>query len=124
MIVNVKSCHPLKKTKKNKDGLQKYSQLEAVFFLRKEKFHNTVGGGGGGVRTNAYFRAKLKVSVFENGQFREHLIFDKKCFFRRKKIVHPNKQELCFLEKKIFSFFFEKKCFFWKCFFEKIKKNF
>ena len=62
-------------------------------------------------------RAKLKVSVFENGQFTGHLIIDKKTFFSEKKIFYPNKQELCFFEKKAF-FFFWKKIFFLKMFFQ------
>ena len=65
---------------------------------------------------NAYLRTKLKVSVFENGQFSRHLIFDKKKFVLEKKIVY-DKQELCFLKKKTFSFFLKKNVFFWKiCF--------
>ena len=48
-----------------------------------------VPGGGESPDTNAYLRAKLKVSVFENGQFSGHLIFDKKNFFSEKKIFLP-----------------------------------
>jgi hypothetical protein len=54
--------------------------------------------GGGGSATNAYFRAKLKVSVFENGQFSGHLIFYKKKCLLEKKILLPNKQAICFFE--------------------------
>ena len=53
----------------------------------------------------------------ENGQFSGHLIL-------RKNLCTPLNKNFVFL-KKIFSFFFEKKMFFWgKCFFEKIKKQF
>ena len=44
--------------------------------------------------TNVYLSAKLKVSVFENGQFSGHLIFDKKkCVFGEKNFC-TDKQEL------------------------------
>ena len=71
--------------------------------------HSTVGRD-----TNAYLRENFKVSVFENGQFRGHLIFDKKTVFFR---------NFVFLKNKYFPFF-EKMCFFWKCFFKKIKNHF
>ena len=74
--------------------------------------------GGGSPDTNAYLRAKLKLSVFENGQFRGHLIFDKKTFFSEKKIFFtPINKNFVFLKKNNVHFF-EKKSFFWKCFFE------
>ena len=79
--------------------------------------------GGKSPDTNAYLKAKLKVSVFENGQFSGHLIFAKKTFFSEKKIFYPDKQELCFFEKNNVHFF-EKKSFFWKCLCEKIEKTF
>ena len=47
------------------------------FFHTRWKIVSTVGASPD---TNAYLRGKLKVSVFENGQFSEHLIFDKKTF--------------------------------------------
>ena len=77
-----------------------------------------ITGGGGSPDTNAYLRAKLKVSVFENGQFSGHLIFDKKTFFSEKKFFYPDKQELWFFEKKQCSFFW-KKIFFLEMFFRK-----
>ena len=80
--------------------------------------------GGGSPDTNAYLRAKLKVSVFENGQFSGHLIFAKKLFFRRKNFFYPDKQELCFFEKKQCSFFLKKNLFFGNVFAKNWKKNF
>ena len=63
--------------------------------------YNTVCGGREvqNPDTNAFSRAKLKVSVFENEQFSGHLIFEKNIFLK-------------------------KNGFFWKYFFEKIKKKF
>ena len=52
-------------------------------------------------------RAKPKNPIFVNGQYSGHLIF------------YPNKQGLCFFEKKHFSFF-RKKIFFLEIFFRKI----
>ena len=65
--------------------------------------------GGGSPCSNADFRANVKVSVFWNGQFRGHLMFYKKTFWGKKTSLWPDKQALCF---------FEKKCFGGKCFFE------
>ena len=62
---------------------------------------------------NAYLRAKLKVSVFENGQFSGHLIFDKKTFFSEKKFFLPR----LFKKKKKTMFLFLKKNVFSKIFF-------
>ena len=68
--------------------------------------------------TNACLKAKLKVSVFENEQFSGHLIFDKKTFFSEKNCFFTSiNKNFVFLKKKNVPFF-EKKCFFWKCFFE------
>ena len=41
--------------------------------------------------TNAYFRPKLKMFVFENEQFSGHLIFDKKVVLAKKNFFYPNK---------------------------------
>ena len=85
-------------------------------------------GGGESPDINAYLRAKVKVSVFENEQFSGHLIFDKKTFFSEKKCFFPPiNKNFVFLKKKHVPFF-EKKCFFLemfvrKCFF-KISKTF
>ena len=46
--------------------------------------------------TNACLKAKLKVSVFENGQFSGHLIFYKKCFLDGEEFFYRYKQTLCF----------------------------
>jgi len=75
--------------------------------------------------TNACLNAKLKVSVFENGQFSRNLIFDKKTFFSEKNcFFYLDKQELCFFEKKTMLFFFFFKCFFLEIFFQKKFKKF
>ena len=42
-------------------------------------------------KANAFSREKLKVSVFKNGQFSRHLIFDKNFFFREKHFFTPIK---------------------------------
>ena len=77
---------------------------------KKKTFGGTMGGGS--LDTNAYLRAKLKLSVFENGQFGGHLIFDKKTFFLEQKLFFtPIVKNFVFL-KKIQCSFFEKKCFF------------
>jgi len=52
--------------------------------------------------TNACLKAKLKVSVFENGQFSRHLIFYK----GNKNFFTPIKNNFVFLKKKHFPFFF------------------
>ena len=65
--------------------LQNDKKLKLYITCRKQK----IPWGGGSPDTNAYLRAKLKVSVFENGQFSGHLIFDKKTFFSEKKIFLP-----------------------------------
>ena len=58
---------------------------------------NTVGGGERVTASNTYSRAKLKLSVFENGQFSGHLpIFDKNNCFWRKKLFYSEKQKPCF----------------------------
>ena len=80
---------------------------------------NTVWGGGS-PPTNAFFREKQKVSVFENGQFSGHLIFYKKTFLPEEffskfpKLFCP--QKICqnvfeILSKKISpkNIFFQKK---------------
>ena len=85
-------------------------------FFGFSKVDSTVGGGGS-PDTNAYLRTKMKVSVFENGQFSGHLIFDKKTFFRRKKFFTQINKNFVFLKKNNVHLF-EKKPFFWKCFFE------
>ena len=73
--------------------------------------------------TNACLKAKLKVSVFENGQFSGHLIFDKKTFFSEKNCFFTSiNKNFVFLKKKQCCFFFFLNVFFWKYFFEKIKK--
>ena len=67
--------------------------------------------------TNACLKAKLKVSVFENGQFSGHLIFDKKTFFSEKNCFFTSINKNFVFLKKNNVHFFEKKCFF-----KKIKK--
>ena len=63
--------------------------------------------------TNDYFRAKLKVSVFENGQLNIHLILRKKFFKISKTFPHIKnlskflkeffkKTKLLFIEEKMF----------------------
>ena len=97
----------------------------AYCFLFYFFFKNNVGGGGGNPNTNTYLMAKLKVSVFENGQFSGHLIFEKKnFFFRRKQFFYPNKQELWFKEKKYIFLFLKKNVFFGNVFSKKLKKIF
>ena len=71
--------------------------------------------GGGSPDTNAYLRAKLKVSVFENGQTLN--FWQKNFFFGETNFFTPINKKFVFLKKKHFPFF-EKKCFFWKCFFD------
>ena len=82
----------------------------------------TVGVGGGGPPTNAYFRANLKVSVFKNGHFSRHLIFYQKTFWGKKNFFTP-KKHFVFLRKKHFSFF-GKTIFLGEIFFKKISKTF
>ena len=67
--------------------------------------------------------AKQKTPIYEKGQFSGHLIFYKKLFFRRKKIVYADKQEPYFFEKKHFSFFL-KKIVLGNFFSKKLKKKF
>ena len=62
--------------------------------------------------TNVYLRATLKVSVFENGQFSRHLIFDKKTFFSEKKhFCTPINKNFGFLKKKKMFLFLKKNVF-------------
>ena len=83
-------------------------------------------GGGRSPCSKPYFRAKVRVSVFWNGQFSGHLIFYKTIFLveknnffgGEKKFFYPYKQALCFFEKNYFSFL-KKKCF-WESFFRRI----
>ena len=62
-----------------------------------------------GPGSNAHPREKLKVSVFWNGQFSGHLIFDKKFFVSLPQLTRT----LFFLKKNVFfcKLFFEKKNF-------------
>ena len=48
----------------------------------------------------------------------------KKIVFRRTKFFYPDKQELCFFEKKIMFIFLKKNLFFGNVFAKKLKKNF
>ena len=50
----------------------------------------------------------LKVSVFENREFRNNIIFDKNNFWGEKNKFYFAKQELSFLKKNKFCFFFWK----------------
>ena len=52
---------------------------------------------GGGPPTNAYLRAKLKVSFFENGQC---IVFDKSNYFLERKVFIPTNKNFGFLKKK------------------------
>ena len=75
--------------------------------------------GGGSPPTNTFLWAKLKVSVFLNGQFRG-LFFLRKIFVFsfcfEKKYISPRKRELVFFEK-IFVYFPQKFLFFLSLFF-------
>ena len=72
-------------------------------------------GGGESPRSNHYFKAKPKLSVFENGQFSGHFFLDQK--FKKK----------CQMlwGKKFWNFFWHSKKFFFKTLFFKkqFKKN-
>ena len=88
---------------------------EDTAILMKRPVGCTVGGSP---CSKPYFRAKVKVSVFGNGQFSRHLIFYKKSFFVEKKTFwHLWTSTLFFWKKSIF-LFLKKKCFFGKFFFE------
>ena len=81
------------------------------YFL--SSYHGTVCVEGGTI-----CRTKPKTTIFENKQFSGHFVFYKNnVFWREKQLFYP--QELFFLEKKTFFFFFEKKMFFLEMFFQK-----
>ena len=89
------------------------AEFERLFIFEKRK--TTVGGGS--PDTNTYLRAKVKVSVSENGQFSGHLIFYKKHFCGEKKVFTPINKNFVFLKKKMFLFL--KKNVFFEMFFRK-----
>ena len=85
-----------------------------VFFLFSEK--NWTLPWGGSPRSNLYFSAKPKLSVFENGQFSGHFFLDQK--FKKKCKMLWGKSFGNFFDTQ--KHFFLKGHFFWK----KSKKKF
>ena len=77
--------------------------------------NDTLPGGGGSPLSNPYFRAKPKLSVFENRQFNGHFFFTKNF-----------QQNVKYYGEKVLELFWHsKKNFFQDTFFEKkFKKNF
>ena len=69
---------------------------------------------GGSPRSNPYFRAKIKLSVFENGQFSGHFFLDQKFSKKCKMLCGKSFENFFDTQKKLFfqDTFLEKNIFF------------
>ena len=91
--------------------LKKYKHRKQVIcspkiigkFYEKHVYVLRYRGGGGSPRSNPYFKAKPKLSVFENGQFSGHFFFDQK-FFKKCKMLWGKSFGIFFDTQKKFFF--------------------